>query len=327
MFPPVIYVKGESLPEAWENAYLKLAEKGLVYRRKTKKDFNEQITAVMLIEVANPDTDPFSQLKGGTNAVMNPLLDYYYEIMGAKHSSAWEKKFNAKGKPISNWGWNYTYFSRLTNYPTGYDEEGNKLSGLNQIEWAIDRLIRRPSSRRTNIITWYPLQDTKIGGTPCLQRIWFESISDGEKEGLDMHYEFRSRNVLNASFGNMQALYLLGCHIRDKVEKGRGKTLNMRIIEYTDSFHVNSKDYPLYLEIIEGLKDAINRGELLEKREEVINQLLECKKRVELNLLTQTKKYFEGDLKKEEERIRKIGGRIFCLLKKYASNSNGNNTY
>ena len=38
VFPSLIDVSGESIPEAWENAYLALADKGLVYTRLDPED-------------------------------------------------------------------------------------------------------------------------------------------------------------------------------------------------------------------------------------------------------------------------------------------------
>ena len=90
--PPVLTAKGKSMPEAWEDSFLKLAEKGAVYKRRDEDDSGEQIEAHMVTEITNPDSDPFTHLSGGTNALDAPLLDYYMEMLGAKDS--WVKDFN-----------------------------------------------------------------------------------------------------------------------------------------------------------------------------------------------------------------------------------------
>jgi hypothetical protein len=238
-FIPVLNASGESLPEAWEDSIITLYDNGLVYQRGDEADSGDQLDSMMRIEVRNPDADPFSHMLGGTNAIGAPALDYMMEMMGAK--TGWLKNFQDK----TDTKWDYTYFDCLAKHS----------GSINQIDFAIERLSTRPFSRRTNIITWDPKRDAKDDAkdTPCLQRIWFNIIpgQDQKNPGLDMHYSFRSRNVLNASFGNMLGLYIFGCNIRDKVEQATRQSLDMRMIDSSDSYHVNSKDYPLFMKNID----------------------------------------------------------------------------
>lgn len=308
--PPVLNVSGESIPEAWENSYLALADQGLEYQRRDQEDSGDQISAIMTIEMRNPDADPFAHLKGGTNALDAPLLDYMMEIMGSKNS--WIRDFSDP----TDTRWDYMYHERLAKRPN----PGGK--PINQIEFAKKRLIENHSSRRINLITWYPPRDMEARHTPCLQRIWFEIIPGEEKDHLDMHYSFRSRNVVNAAFGNMMGLYILGCDVRDAVEQVRGKPLDMRVVEYNDAYHVNSHEYPLFLNLIKNLKEKIKQGETLEERtwtrEMVVNGLREARGEVEQDLLEQTAKHYKGDMERERERVHAIGDRVFYLLDKYA---------
>jgi len=303
--PPILNVSGESLPEAWENAFFEIGVKGMTYKRKDERDSGKQLDSGMVIEVKNPDADPFSHKIGGTNAVGAPLLDYFYEILGAKDS--WLKDF---GNPKDT-RWDYLYHERLAKHPAG---------AIDQIKFAINRLITNPSSRRTNIITWHPERDTIYQDTPCLQRIWFNIIpgQEGQNDVLDMRYHFRSRNVVNASFGNMLGLYMLGCHIRDEVEQATGKNLDMRMVDQIDSFHVNTKDMKQFY----SNHSRINQSEPLEKRtfkrSMVVDWLKEERKGVEDVILKQTKKHFTGNFEAEELRVKGIGDRVFYLLGKYA---------
>jgi thymidylate synthase len=307
--PPVLTVHGDSMPEAWENSILKLAKEGFIYRRDDEADNGNQIDSNMTIEIRNPDADPFTHKLGGTNAVYIPLLDYYMEIMGAK--DCWIKDFNDP----TDTKWDYLYHERLASYPTN--------PPLNQIEFAINRLIKRPSSRRTNIITWFPQRDTKTKDTPCLQRLWFNMIPghDGENDTLDMQYNFRSRNVLLASFGNIQGLYMIGCHIRDRVEQATGKNLDLRMIDNTNSYHVSTRDSSVFLANMARF-DNDPEFKTLESRtytrDVIVEDLKLCRGQVEDVILTQSKKYYKGDFSKEEERVHSIGDRIFYLLDKYA---------
>lgn len=312
--PPILSVSGESLPEAWENACIELADKGMVYSRRDPEDNGPQLESYMTTEVRNPDADPFSHLKGGTNALDAPLLDYYLEIMGSKNT--WVRDFNNP----EDTRWDYMYHERLSEYP----DQKNPDRKIDQVKFAIDRLIESPCSRRTNIITWYPERDMLATHTPCLQRIWFQIIApQGEEDwALDMHYNFRSRNVMDASFGNMHGLYMLGCHVRDRVEKATGKSLAMRMIDNIDSFHVNSHSYKRFKIIARGIKKARERGEPLTERawprSMVVDGLKVAREEVIDATLRQTSQHFPGDMTAEEKRVNDIADRVFYLLDKYA---------
>jgi thymidylate synthase len=308
-FPPPLQAEGKSIPEAWENSYLELANKGVVYKRRDEKDSGDQIEAKMTTVITNPDSDPFSHLSGGTNALDAPLLDYCMEMLGAKDT--WVRDFNDP----EDKRWEYMYHERLASYPT-------QKGPLNQINFAIKKLIENPSSRKTNIITWYPERDTTAEHTPCLQRQWFQIIApqDSEEWLFDMHYDFRSRNVVNASFGNILGLYVQGCHMRDKVEEATGKQLPMRMIDNVNSFHVNSKEYNQFLNLATRIKKQKEEGGLENRtwsREEVIAGLELAREKVEKDIIRQTAKYFKEDLEVEKQRVHDIGDRVFYLLNKY----------
>lgn len=307
--PPILNVSGESMPEAWENSVKVLNSAGVVYKRDDPDDNGPQLAAMMTIEIRNPDADPFTHLMGGTNAVDVPLLDYYYEMMGAKNS--WVKNFS---DPMAT-EWDYLYNLCLTGYP---DRETGK--PINQIDWATSRIIKRPSSRRTNLITWHPPRDTKAKDTPCLQRIWFEVIPGEEKDLLDMHYSFRSRNVLNAAFGNMQGLYMLACHIRDRAEVATGRGLDLRMVDTTDTYHVNSHNYPIFKGVVQNINAKSAAGGLENRtwtRQQVMEGIMGLRDQVEADILEQTAKRYTGDMKLEASRVHAIGDRIFYLLDKY----------
>jgi len=307
---PIIHVEGQSMPEAWENAYLALADRGLVYKRDDPDDSGDQVDSRVLIDVQNPDSDPFSHRKGGTNANEGPLYDYLLEMMGARDS--WVKNHDDP----EDKRWEYMYHERLAMHPAGK---------IDQIEFAKQRVAERPFSRRTNLITWYPGRDTVNRHTPCLQRIWFHVTPGltGENDTMEMHYEFRSNNVVNASFGNMLGLYVVGCDVRDVAETQRGKPLDMRLIHSANSFHVNAHDYKTFLAIAAHIRRSITeKQEGLDyrtfSREDIVDGLKGSRQKVEDALLVQTAKTYSGDLDAERQRVHAIGDRIFYLLDKYA---------
>jgi len=307
---PIITVQGGSMPEAWENAYLSLAGLGLVYKRGDPDDPDKQIDSVAIIAVNNPDSDPFSHRKGGTNAILDPLYDYLLEMMGARDS--WIRDHNNP----DDTRWEYTYSERLSNHPA---------ESINQIQFAKNTIVAMPFSRRINLDIWYAPRDTISRHTPCLQRIWFAIIpgQNGENDTMEMHYIFRSNNVVNASFANMLGLYIVGCDVRDFAEQQLGRKLDMRMVHMADSFHVNSRDYQrLFLPIVANIKESIAKGDKIESRSVVradaVGGMLEVRGKVEDTLLSQTAKNYSGDLDAERQRVHKIGNRIFFLLEKYA---------
>jgi hypothetical protein len=302
-FIPILNASGESLPEAWEKSIIVLCDNGAVYQRGDDEDPGNQLDAMMRIGVKNPDADPFAHMLGGTNAVGSPALDYMMEMLGAK--SGWIKDFD----DVKDTKWEYTYFDCLKKWQNTID----------QLDWAVGRLSSRPFSRRTNLITWDAKRDTQpdAKNTPCLQRIWFNIIPEQHmtNPGLDMHYSFRSRNVMSASFGNMLGLYILGCDIRDKVEQATGKSLDMRMVDSVDSYHVNSKDYGIFMQNIKRIK-AGNAPQNM-NRADAVDYMKTERTGVESAILKQTEKYFKGDMHAEEKRVKEVGDRIFYLLDKY----------
>jgi len=326
-FPPVLVVHGESMALAWEAAYLALAERGLVHDRKDdERDGGKpQLDSSMIIEVRNPDADPFSHRAGGSNAVNQPLLDYYMEMMGSKPGKWWIRNFD---DPTDE-RWEYNYHDSLENWGGNVAQPlFVSRMGLNQMDIVARKLIKHPSTRKAQAITWYPPRDTKASHTPCLQRIWFNIVyGEGEEDHLDIQYDFRSRNVVNASFGNMHAIYMLGCHVREQVEEARGRKLTMRLVDRVNSFHVNSWDYPQYLDYIRNLRSRIAEKPVEDRtltRAEIIDGLKAYREEVIEATLAQTEKYAKGaDLGAERERVNKLCDRIFYLLNKYAPKQNG----
>jgi len=309
--PPILNARGEGLAQAWKASYIELFEGGLVYKRDDPNDSGEQIEASMTTEIINPDADPFIHMKAGTNAVDAPLLDYYYEMMGAK--KGWLVDLTKTTE------WEYMYETCFTEYPNSeLRNDGKPAEPIDQKAWATKRIIERPYSRRTKMITWYPPRDTKMKNTPCLQGILFLMFPQEDGNWLmDMRYNFRSRNVVDASFGNMQGLYMVGCDMRDQVEKATGKTLDMRMVDHTDSYHVNSHSYPRFRNIANQMvcQDDIQR---MRSRAEIVPMLQSVRFEVEDAIIAQTAKSYKGNLGEERARVHAIGDRIFYLLDKYS---------
>ena len=298
---PVLNVRGESIPEAWENSILELHRKGQWYRRDDPDDNEMQVDATMCITIENPDSDLFMHKYMGCG--IEDLLAYEMEIHGAKDS--WLKKLG----DTEDYKWDYLYHERLASYPTSKGP-------IDQIKFVIDRLCQRPFSRRINTITWVPERDMSAKDTPCLQRIGFLVTPDTENpeiNRLSMTYNFRSRNAMTAAPMNMVGLYALQCTIRDSIRKVNGMNLeNGRIADVTDSYHISTRDQKLLKGFMERYKKSVTRGETIRDRafsgkEVVFPYMNSALSEVTEGVIRQTRNYLAGELlDKEVARINQI---------------------
>lgn len=285
---PVLNVRGESIPEAWENSILELYKKGQWYKRDDPDDNEMQVDATMCITIENPDSDLFMHKSMGCG--IEDLLAYEMEIHGAKDS--WRKEL---GDAEDN-KWDYLYHERLASYPT--------LKGpVDQIKFVIDRLCRRPFSRRINSITWVPERDMSAKDTPCLQRIGFLVTPDTESpkiNRLNMTYNFRSRNAMTAAPMNMVGLYAFQCTIRDGVRSVSGMNLeNGRIADITDSYHVSTRDQKLLKGFMERYERSVAKNETIKDRafsgkEVVFPYMNSALSEVTEGIIRQTGNYLSG---------------------------------
>ena len=246
---PVLNVKGGSFAEAWENSVLELWDRGIRYQRGDSEDNGIQAEATMTIETKNPRSDFMIHKYSGGSVGGHDLMDYSLEVLGAR--DAWR-----------NYRKNdYTYHGRFGEYlGVVKDADGKTLEKvkINQIGYVIGNLVRSPWSRRSNMITWVPQIDaTDVGHTPCLQRAWFEIVpgKEGELATFNVNYNFRSRNVMNAVLSNMLGLSVLWDKIRTDVENQTGEELRFgRVVDFTDSYHVSTRDYATFESVARDLK-------------------------------------------------------------------------
>jgi len=290
---PVLNVRGESIPEAWENSILKLGKEGQWYKRDDPEDNGIQVDASMLITIENPDSDLFMHKL--MTCGIEDLLDYEMEIHGAKDS--WIKNLVDK----EDHKWDYLYHERLANYP------GSK-GYIDQIQFMIDRLSERSFSRRVNSITWVPERDTLAKDTPCLQGIRFLITPDTKNldiPRLNMTYNFRSRNAMIAAPMNIIGFYALQCTVRDAVKnKTRMNLENGRIVDFTDSYHVSTRDQNILKIFLNRYNTSIMKGETIKERsyprEFVFNYMNSIlPERTEV-IIKQTGNYLLGETLEEE---------------------------
>ncbi len=297
---PVLNARGESIPEAWENSILELNKNGQWYKRKDSNDNGLQVDATMMITIENPDANSF--MHKYMTCGIEDLLDYEMEIHGAKDS--WIKNL----EDTEDKKWDYLYHERLASYPS-------PKGPIDQLQFAVNRLSERPFSRRINTITWIPERDTVTKDTPCLQRIGFLITPDQENpeiQRLNMTYIFRSRNAMIATPMNMIGLYALQCTIKDAVkEKTKMNLENGRIVDFTDSYHVSTRDQDILKGFMSRYETSISKNETIKDRTlqrdyvfDYMNGILP--ERTE-TIIKQTGKYLSGEaLEKEISKIKKI---------------------
>jgi thymidylate synthase len=112
---------------------------------------------------------------------------------------------------------NYTYGSRMRSW-----------FGIDQINNAITKLVKQPISRAVVINLWDSVKDLTIGGSPCLNHIWFR-ITDNK---LHMTCVFRSHDMFEGYPENLFGLRALQEEIRQEIVKGlqaKGEPLDIKL--------------------------------------------------------------------------------------------------
>jgi len=226
---PLVFVVAKSLPEAWEQSLVQLAEKGIVI----DTEYNERsFDAPAVIVVEHPFAEPRIHLKGIVAGSLKGLLDYVDEVVKGIHDHLAEK-------------FGYTYHERLFSYklPDG--------RVVNQIEKVIEKLRKAPYTRRAQAITWQPWKDPESEHPPCLQRIWFRVV-DGK---LTMHVHMRSNDAFKAAYMNMYAFTELQRYVAQRlgVEVGR-------YIHIADSYHVYERDWKWFKTFVEQIRSGESRN-------------------------------------------------------------------
>jgi thymidylate synthase len=237
---PVLCVRAGTLPEAWEKAVLAVWDQGVSVRTEyDRKDAAGRFLdppskdCTMVIEVDDPFAEPriHKNFPGGPEE----LEVYRQEVVAGIHDH-WVD-------PSDPDKWTYTYHQRLVAYRAVENLEDPAtahLSVVDQLAEVVEKAARTPHSRRLQAITWIPNADPKTEDPPCLQRLWFRLLADGQ-EGflLNMNAHWRSRDAYKAWFMNAYALTDLGRVMADGVAKKVGRPVRLgRYVDISDSFHV-----------------------------------------------------------------------------------------
>jgi thymidylate synthase len=250
---PTLAVSGKTLPEVWEQSVLELWKNGIELQTEYDKPNDPPSKdCTMILEVLEPFTEPRIHLAfpGG----IEDLEKYRQEVIDGVHDH-WIRPEEGK--------WTYTYHARMVNYQVVNDLSSSKIkspySGVDQIEYIVEKLSKSPHSRRAQAVIWMPTADPATDDCPCLQRIWCRIVEDRQGNAiLNMNTHWRSRDAYKAAFMNIYAFTELQKEIANKISAKIGKDVNVgRYVDITDSYHIYGSYFEEFQERF--LKNVQNR--------------------------------------------------------------------
>jgi thymidylate synthase len=231
---PVLTVKADCLPEAWEKAVLAVWNQGVEVRTEYDKPNDPPSRdATVVITVA----DPFAQPRIHKNFPGGPaeLEAYRQEVCDGIHDH-WIDPAGGK--------WTYTYHERLFAYCPVDDlssaAPAKPFVPFDQIDYVVRKCSETFHTRRAQATTWMPTADPVTNDPPCLQRLWFRIIEDERaRPVLNMNSHWRSRDLYKAWFMNAYALTDLQRIIAGRISRNIGREVLIgRYVDITDSLHI-----------------------------------------------------------------------------------------
>jgi thymidylate synthase len=231
---PVLFVSGETLPEAWEKAMLGVWDRGVEVRTEYDADSDRpSLDATVTVEVRKPFAEP--RLHKNMPCGPKELEVYRQEVLNGIHDHWIDPR---AGK------WTYTYHQRLFAYQARQDlqnpDEDVPFGVIDQIDFLVQKLTEAPHSRRAQGITWIPHCDPFTDDPPCLQRVWgrlLPAADDGWVFNFNTHW--RSRDLLMAWFMNVFALTDLQRWIAEQISERLGEPVSCgRYVDVSDSLHI-----------------------------------------------------------------------------------------
>lgn len=234
MGAPVLFAEGDGIAEAWEKSLIALWERG--GEATTEYDSagdRPARDAAMVIVARDPFAEPRIHL--GFCGGVEDLEKYRQEIVAGVHDH-WIAPGDGK--------WTYTYHERLSRYLVTdslcrRDPEQLPFRPVDQLSFIVDKLAAAPFSRRAQGITWMPLVDPATDDPPCLQRVWCRIFPDGNRERLQMHTHWRSRDAYRAAYMNIYGLTELQKELALRVSAKTGRTIGVGpYVDFSDSYHI-----------------------------------------------------------------------------------------
>ena len=182
-------VRGKTIAEAW----IKLLDIIMKFGKVSGTHYDDQQKEVLDLVSVITEEDPYNPFIPPFLPTNEQRVKEYIPRMTR----------DVKGESSKN----YTYGSRMRSW-----------FGQDQIQAAIAKLVKEPNSRAVVISLWDPVKDLTIGGSPCLNHIWFR-VNESTKK-LYMTVVFRSHDMFEGYPENLFALRVLQEEVRrELVEK------------------------------------------------------------------------------------------------------------
>jgi thymidylate synthase len=263
---PVIFIKAETIAEAWEKAVLEVWRKGnlkltqykVMGKGKPVNQLSKAVTALIVVD--KPLKEP--RVHAGDLMGQQALkLGYIEEVVEG-----------TKDFYVSEGKWDYTYHERLTSYkvPT--------LKPINQIEKILEKIIGSGEtySRRLQAVTWQAWRDLEAESPPCLQRIWITvptthvKPKPGTVYQVNIQSSWRSRDLLDAWCANVNAIVELCMRkivkpLNEVFEKIDVKFEVGRYVDFSNDLHIYERSFNEVKRFLETLKKKTELGESREK--------------------------------------------------------------
>lgn len=188
------------------------------------KEFNDILTEDKEQTLEYPEPVNVHVNSPFKNPMTSPKLGFGPQSMAAYKDEILKPRplIDNPGKP----DFSYLYSNLIWDYPYGnfsefldgglYPKYGNHKrpermmwnygnghgTGLNQIAYVVEKLVKTPTSRRAVVTLFVPMEHETMDDPPCLNHIQF-LLRNGE---LNMHALFRSNDMLSAWGANAFAL-------------------------------------------------------------------------------------------------------------------------
>ncbi|MBS3171787.1 hypothetical protein J4449_04210 [Candidatus Woesearchaeota archaeon] len=238
-------VRGKTVAEAW----LKILDTILKFGKESGTHYDDMQKEIINLMSVISDEDP------------NNLIVPEFFPSDKQHVNEYIPRMT-KDLPGGTTKSEYTYGSRMRSW-----------FGIDQVNGAVEKLIREPVSRAVVISLWDTVKDLTLGGSPCLNHIWIR-INNNK---LFMTCIFRSHDMFEGYPENALALRVLQEEIRKLVEDGikaKGEEINLRLGNlvilsqsahiYDDSWERCQKIVNMYLPRYAGLLSEFDpRGNLI----------------------------------------------------------------
>jgi thymidylate synthase len=279
---PTFHIKADSIPEAYWKAIHTVHNKGYELRTQyDRKDDNEGFIdppgkdAKVTIEI----THPFAQPRFPVLSYCE-IGKYIAEFLGAKNHLVvpYEDliKMVKEEQEFEATQWPYCYHQRLTAYPKA---DGTT---INQLEVILDKLAKDPISRRAVAVTAVPEIDLFMKeDQPCLREIQLRAIENNGKLVLNMHANWRSRDLYKAWGDNLIGITNLQARLANRLQEKTGRKVVVgSYTETNGSLHIYGQDYSqkgmdTFFKNFKSIKSFIKRSKTSKDKLQLITQELE----------------------------------------------------